>query len=418
MREILVFIHRWAGLAMAVFLVIVGLTGSLLAFYEELEHWTNPERYAGRPPEVWLKAGELAARLEEAEPRLRVRSIHLHYYDGTVNATVVPRTDPQSGRPFQLSYQRLALDPSNGAVLARIRGSFKGDGFGHLWSFVYGLHYALALGDVGQWMLGVTALVWTLDCFVAFYLTLPGRRQARPGLAASLEEGGGKSGWRRWAPAWRVRWRAGGVKLNFDLHRAGGLWLWPMLLLFAWSSVGMDLLDTVYTWTMQAVSDYRPAWTEMQALPRPLEQPRLSWREAEEAAEKLMAEQARRQGFTVLREVALRFDGEFGVYTYQVESDLEIDQRPRLFTTQLSFDADTGRLKHVWLPSGQHGGNTVSNWLYALHMGNVFGLPYRIFVCVLGLAVAMLSVTGVVIWAKKRGARRLRLARLSLPPRV
>ena len=38
-------------------------------------------------------------------------------------------------------------------------------------------------------------------------------------------------------------------------------------------------------------------------------------------------------------------------------------------------------------------------------MADVFGLAYRIFVCVLGLVITMLSVTGVYIWWKKRKAR-------------
>ena len=42
-RQIFVFIHRWAGLAMTVFLIIVGLTGSVVAFREELDVWLNPE---------------------------------------------------------------------------------------------------------------------------------------------------------------------------------------------------------------------------------------------------------------------------------------------------------------------------------------------------------------------------------------
>ena len=31
-RQIFVFIHRWAGLLMTVFLILVGLTGSVIAF--------------------------------------------------------------------------------------------------------------------------------------------------------------------------------------------------------------------------------------------------------------------------------------------------------------------------------------------------------------------------------------------------
>lgn len=50
-----------------------------------------------------------------------------------------------------------------------------------------------------------------------------------------------------------------------------------------------------------------------------------------------------------------------------------------------------------------------TSWFEMLHMAEVFGLPYRIFVSALGLAVAVagLSVTGILIWTKKRSARLL-----------
>ena len=65
------------------------------------------------------------------------------------------------------------------------------------------------------------------------------------------------------------------------------------------------------------------------------------------------------------------------------------------------FDGDTGALRTVSEPTGEHAGNTIESWLYALHMARVFGLGYQIFVCLLGLVVALLSVTGVYIWYKK-----------------
>lgn len=406
MRKFFCLIHRWAGLATALFLILTGLTGSVLAFYPELQRWTNPNRYLERPLETWLQAGELAARLEANEPRLRVKAIDLQYYDDTVNAAIVPQIDPMTGQPFRLGYKRLALDPATGAVLVRIAGSFAEDGWHHLWSFMYYLHYALALGYTGKWILGITAMVWTLDCFVALYLTMPPHRR-KENVATVRQASARNPSWRRrWAPAWHIRWRAGRHKLNFDLHRTGGLWFWPLLLIFAWSSVSMDMTDTVYTWVTRAVFDYRPPWTQMQALAKPLDQPRLSWTDAEAAGRRLMAEQARHYGFAIIREQALRYDAERGVYTYQVQSDREIDQRPHMFGTQLSFDGNTGALKYVLLPSGQYAGNTVSHWLYALHMANVFGLPYRIFVCLLGLVIVMLSVTGIIIWLKKRQAAR------------
>ena len=79
--------------------------------------------------------------------------------------------------------------------------------------------------------------------------------------------------------------------------------------------------------------------------------------------------------------------------------------------TWLMFDADTGALRRLILPTGEHIGNTLTNWLWALHFGDVLGLPFRIFVCALGLVIVMLSVTGVYIWWKKRSARVLRARR-------
>lgn len=173
----------------------------------------------------------------------------------------------------------------------------------------------------------------------------------------------------------------------------------------------MNLWDTVYTWTTQALFEYHTIWTENPVRAQPLEQPKLSWREAQVRGETLMAEQAALHGFIVQQPVALGFDTERGTYTWQVRTNKEIDGRSRRYTTQVLFDADTGALRLVLLPSGQYAGNTISNWLYALHMANVFGLPYRILVCVMGLIVTMLSITGVYIWWKKRRSRVIALAR-------
>jgi uncharacterized iron-regulated membrane protein len=42
---------------------------------------------------------------------------------------------------------------------------------------------------------------------------------------------------------------------------------------------------------------------------------------------------------------------------------------------------------------------------FPLHSGRILGLPGRILISAMGLAVAALSVTGVAIWMRKRRAR-------------
>jgi uncharacterized iron-regulated membrane protein len=407
MRQLWVKIHRWAGLAMAGFLVIVGLTGSLLAFYPELQRLLNPHWYPDREPATWLPASALAEQVEARDPRVQVTRMELQAFDETTTAWVTARLDSATQSATDLEYYRMILDPATGQELDRCRRW--GSTSLNLMDFIYSLHYALALGMTGMWILGICALVWTADCFVGFYLTLPSGL-ARGGNGVG-QQGTVRSWWTRWKPAWLVKWKSSAYRLNFDLHRAGGLWTWVLLLIFAWSSVYMNLWDTVYTWTTQALVEYHMPWTEVPVRAQPLEQPKLSWREAQARGEILMAEQVAQHGFVVEQPVALGFDAERGTYTWQVRTNQEIDDRSRRYTTQVLFDADSGALRLVLLPSGQYAGNTISNWLYALHMANVFGLPYRILVCVMGLIVTMLSITGVYIWWKKRRSRVIALAR-------
>jgi uncharacterized iron-regulated membrane protein len=390
-RAFWVFLHRWTGLAMAGFLVLVGLTGSLLAFKFEIEHAIAPQLYATpRDGVALLDFPELAERAERLAPNARAIGVTLSD-PGQATVQMRPRNDPATGEPYELEFDQILLDPWTGNELARRTWGDISQGLINLLPFIDRLHYELALGKTGFWALGVIALLWTIDCFVGFYLTLPQTTEAL---------------WRRWKPAWLIKLGGSLYRVNFDLHRAGGLWLWTMLLIFAWSSVYMNLWDTVYTWTTRAVLDFRPIWIELVDQPQALENPRIDFQTALPIGEKLMAEQAARHGFSVERPACLTYLPGRGVYRYCVRSDHDV--RDRASRTEVYFDAETGVLRLLALPTGQYGGNTVTSWLAALHMADVFGLPYKIFVCLLGLVVAMLSATGVYIWWKKRQARRSR----------
>jgi len=393
-RQVFVFIHRWAGLLMTVFLILVGLTGSLLAFYDDLERLVTPQFFATpRPGESRLDLSTLAERALAAVPQASSASVVVFRPD-QADVRFTARKDPATGKPYDLGFTQFFMDPWTGQELGRRNWADLSEGWINLMPFIYKLHMELALGLTGYWILGIVALLWTLDCFIGFYLTLP---------VTTI------SFWRRWKPSWLVKWLAGAYRVNFDLHRASGLWLWPMLLIFAWSSV-MFNLDSVYRPAMQFFFDYVPPSEALPArAPQPNDHPHLDWRAAQQAGARLMAEQAAIQGFAVTGGPAgLSYDPDTGEYFYCAPTSLDASYEPR---TSVMFDGDTGALKSWFGPTGQHGGNTISAWLRALHMANVFGLVYRILVCVLGLVITMLSVTGVYIWWKKRKARRFNARR-------
>ncbi|WP_198162224.1 PepSY domain-containing protein, partial [Methylosinus sp. R-45379] len=222
-RAALVRLHRWAGVAIAGFLIVVGLTGSLLAFWNEINHWITPDLYPGPHAGIELDAAILARRAEALAPQARATQVYLGYI-GTAWVTM----EALEGAP-PLAFDQIYLDTVTGVELGRLKFGVFPTRRAEVMPFVYKLHYALALDDPGGWILGVVALVWTIDCFVAFALTLPrARGRSR------------KSFFPRWKPAWLVKWSGSLYRVNFDFHRAGGLWLWAMLLIYAWSSVMMN----------------------------------------------------------------------------------------------------------------------------------------------------------------------------------
>ena len=118
-----------------------------------------------------------------------------------------------------------------------------------------------------------------------------------------------------------------------------------------------------------------------------------------------MDRNAREKGFSVQHEVMLRFVPEQGAWLYRTHTSQDVLDRRG--ASDLYLDAGNGTLRELRLPTGERLGTTVTSWLYALHMANVGGWPWRVTVVLLGLILTMLSVTGVLIWQRKRRARGL-----------
>jgi uncharacterized iron-regulated membrane protein len=390
-RHSFVLVHRYVNLAIAAFLIVTAVTGSLLAFNSELERVFAPQLFAAPKPGVTrLDLATLAARAETLVPQARVAGVLFTETD-QVSVSFIAHRDPATGRPYELGFTQFYVDPWTGEELGRRRRGDLSQGLINVMPFIYLLHFALAIGRLGEWVLGIVSLIWTLDCFVGFYLTLP---PSRAGF------------WRHWKPAWLIKNGASPYRLTVDLHRAGGLWLWPVLFIFAWSSVMFDLRP-VYELTTQAVFDYVSPRSVFASLPRRAnETPKLDWRAAQATGRRLMSEQAVQHNFAVREPLGLGYSLASGAYHYEVRGSLDVFERaPKGGSTSIFFDGDSGELIRLFRPTGEHRGNTVESWLYALHMARVFGAPFQVAVCVAGLLITMLAVTGVLIWLRKRHAR-------------
>lgn len=415
-RQTWVLVHRWVGLVLAGFLVLAGLTGALLAWYHELDHAVTARWTPVQPPATD------ALPLDPLQLRERVLA---QRPEVALNYLVFPKPDelrtPQARSVFvearpgaaAPANDELFVDPYTGAILAERRWGDITQGWINLMPFVYRLHYQLALGTVGSYAFGVVALLWTLDSFVGAWLTFPARRRA---VAAG--DPGCAPWWQRWAPAWRVRWRGGAKKLNFDLHRAGGLWPWAMLFVLAWSSVAFNLQEVYHPVTKAVLGMQDDVRKSLPTIENPPVEPPMGWAAGLAAARAQMAALAQRENFTVLREGNLSYQAEKSIFRYRVHSELDVAER--YGQTTVVIDARDGRLLGSFLPTGKAAGDTVTSWILALHMAALWGWPMQLFVCLVGLVVAVLSVTGVVIWWQRRRARAApaRTPRAPSGPRV
>jgi len=407
MRAFWTLLHRWLGLATALFLVVSGLTGAVISWDHEIDGWLNSALYDTRSRGPFKDPFALAAAVEAHDPRVRVAYLPLGFEPGhTSTYFVQPRTDPVTGRPYALGYNQVFVDP----VTADIRGrrnaaavSLKPE---TLMPFLRKLHYMLHVpamwgqDRVGYWIMGAIALIWLVDSFVAFYLTTP-RRLKTPRDAPARHRKPG-SWWNRWQPSWAVRWRAGGYKLNFDLHRAGGLWIWPLIIVIAFTSFSLNLYKEVFYPVLSLVSKTTPGPSALRPL-APLGayiEPKLGFREIVAAADA----QARQRGWdTPLGGVFYNARG--GFYNVSFFSHESHDDSDGMDLSNLYLDGQDGHVIGSNRPWEGTAADVFVQLQLPLHGGRIIGLPGRILMSLMGLMVAMLSVTGIVIWARKRRAR-------------
>lgn len=382
LRSVLVRLHRWVGLATALFLFAAGLTGSVLAFQHEIDAWLNPHFYHAPGGGAALSPGALAGRVERAHPKLQVW--YMEYPPETDHAAListVPRNDPATGLPYDVTPSVFYLDPVSGAEQGRRQWGaccFQAENF---IPFLLEFHYTLTLPGVwGLYLMGGVAILWTFDCVVALLLTFP---RGRPFLA-------------KWRPAWTVK-RGNAYRVNLDLHRAGGLWLWLVLLPVAVSGIAMNLPEQVFKPIVSLVSPAPPSVYEQRShLPEAeLGETRLTFDRALELARP----EAERLGLTEpVGELYYSFQYNFFGVAFG-------DHDAPMGAAWLFFHGTDGRFLGQDIPGRGTLGERFVQLQKPIHGGDIAGLPGRILVAVTGLVVAVLSVTGIYLWWRKRRAR-------------
>lgn len=410
MRFALTIAHRWVGLLIAVFLIISGVTGAVISWDHELDEILNPHLTSVHSEGVARPSIELARELEARDPRARVTYVRMAVEPGhALSFYVEGRIDPATGKPFELGYNEVFVDPVTGVENGRRE-------WGQVWpitretfvSFLYKLHYSLHIPEMwgidewGLWLMGGVALIWTLDCFFGFYLTLPVRHKTGRNTPQPVRRQLGKGWWARWKPAWQVKTSGSAYRINFDIHRAFGLWTWGLLFMIAFTGFSLNLYREVFVPVMSLVSDLTP--TVFEQRPRaPHDKPIAPKKTYEEILPIAQAEGERRGWSAPVG--ALRYRSNYGMYDVRFFAPGEDHGAAGVGPQILYFDGADARYLGDWQPWVGTAADIFVQAQFPLHSGRIAGLPGRIIVSILGIVVAALAVTGIVIWNRKRRAR-------------
>jgi uncharacterized iron-regulated membrane protein len=414
MRPIFTLLHRWAGLTIAGFLFVSGLTGAIISWDHELDDLLNARLTQVQSRGPFLSSLDLARSIEARDPRARVTYVPLEAEPGEALAFGVdPTVDPATGQLYELGYNQVFIDPVSGAELGRRN-------WGAAWpvtrenfvSFLYVLHYSLhipALWGIdrwGVWLLGGVAMLWMLDSFVGFYLTLPARSKAQR-REPSARGMGSRGWWARWAPAWRIKTSGSIWRVNFDIHRAFGLWTWGFLFMLAFTAFSLNLYSEIFYPLMSKLSNVTPSPFQTRPETRP-EQPITPVLDYSSVIGKARAEAGRRGWAEPVGDAFYAQNhGIYGVRFFPPGGD---HGAAGVSPAALYFDSSDGRYLGDLQPWKGTAADIFLQLQFPLHSGRILGVPGRILVSAMGIVTAALSVTGVVIWWRKRAAQFRRRA--------
>jgi len=351
-------------------MLIFGLTGSVLAFRQEVDAMLNPHLYRVASTDSPIPLEEaLDAAMRTAPSGWEGVGLELllsepsalpfaFYYAepraseiGAENLTVF--VDPGSGHVIG---QRTFYHPSN-----PLKHSFVG--------FFFKLHYAFFLGAAGIIVVGVIGTFLIISTASGVVIWWP------------------RSG--KWRRALSVKSGASGIRLTHDLHQVSGIY--PLLVIVAVLISGLSFnLPDQFVWVVERFSPLSES-VPTSAPPRDFV--------IDSALQGALAQfPGGRLQFLSLSAVASE---PFTACYADVPSLRAYIQDTRCFT----LNGATGELLAVQDATHGTGGDVFMGWQWPLHSGTILDLPGRILVFLSGLACAILPVTGFLRWIHKKDAR-------------
>lgn len=383
LRKVWLKVHRYLGLTLGAMFAIIGLTGSLIVFWQPLDALLNPDLFrttTGCALSLYRPLDDIVAAAQTHAPdkgKLRL----LTFPNPERPVFTAAYEVPAPGTDWDDRYI-VFVEPCNGLVTgSRFYDSQLRPLDGPLMGVAIRIHTSLLLNFPGFWLgnnlISFGSVFIACSMLIGVYLWWPRNR--------------------RWLTALTIKRRSSRERFNYDLHKVFGVFAGFLLLVSLFT--GIHMYSPWTEWIDQGINNLSPVTrlttgaTSSQLTP---------------GKKVISAEQALKIASANIPQsypISLAFPGdEQGVYSITLKSD-------SVWDGEVIIDQYSGKILQLYAPNNATAGDHFLGWLFPLHTGQAFGLTGRILILFLGLMPILLYVTGFIRWRQKRKSRLLQISK-------
>jgi sulfite reductase (NADPH) flavoprotein alpha-component len=376
LKKVLFQLHWFFGITAGLVLAIMGTTGALYSYQEEILDTLNAHRLAVQPREQQMPLTELVQQLE-----------------GQTGAVVSTLQIEVGGNRAARVSTRTASDPSQATLhnFDPYTGDLKPDAVGQdFFRFVLDIHRYLAAGAYGKQVTAACAMILVFFCLSGLYLRWP--RQVW--------------NWRVWLVP---DWKKVGRSFNWSVHSVIATWCLAIYL-----SQAVTGLNFSYAWFNQGLTWLIGDPPQAMEPPRkaPALKPAVDAASASAPTPRVPAtvdygaiwESIKRTVGPELKAYNLRLPSTVGtpVLVFYLLKD---SPHPRALN-QLVLDPQSGEVLAAsrYADKGLGSQLLISN--YSVHTGSYFGWMGRVIITVAGLLMPLFFITGWLLYLDRRRKKR------------
>ncbi|WP_421715706.1 PepSY-associated TM helix domain-containing protein [Arcobacter arenosus] len=357
--------HLYLGLIAAVILFTVAITGAILSFQKEIIQFINKNSFIVNPLENKLSQKEILVRFQEKLPNEKIRALTV--FSDKKSSYIINVAIKGAKGKAAFKGKNYYINPYTVEILPDILGekSFK---------TIELIHRGLIAGKVGKQIVGASVVCLLILIVTGIIIYWDRLKKA---FIKSLT----------------FSFKSKGRKLLSTMHSSVGMWIIPFLLLasitgltWSYSFVKDSLYFIAGVEKVQRKPLKRDIGDDKKDLKLPLDEIQKTFDIFEE-------------NISNYKWANLRFENKNGIYNISYLKNDAIHFRAR---NQVQIDSTNKKIiKHEQFSTLPLNEKLIKS-IYPLHAGEYFGVIGQVLMFLSSLALAILCVTGVLMYIKRK----------------